>query len=103
MWISEKLACFPNITAKIFFINVFTTLMLNIIVYNVCCNTELKPEAEDGNTYYRNIENNTLSLNPFWGEETIFLYIYVYKFQHSQYIVDVPRWAYSKSRQWKIL
>lgn len=75
-WVSEKLACFPDITARIFFINVFTTLMLSIIVYNVCCDTELKPKTEDGNTYHRNTENNILSLNPFWGEGTI-LFIYV--------------------------
>lgn len=60
MWVSEKLACFPNITAKIFLINVFTTLMFIIIIYNICCNTELKPNAEDRNMYYRNIEKNIL-------------------------------------------
>lgn len=48
--------------------------MFNVIIYNVCCNTEFKPKAEDGNTYYRNIENNIVSLHPFWRGETI-LYI----------------------------
>lgn len=58
-------------TAKIFFINVFVTLIFSAIVYSVCCNTEVKPKAEDGNTYYRNIENNILSLNPFWRGKTV--------------------------------
>lgn len=72
MWVSEKLAPFPNITAQMFSINIFVTLKFNVIVYNFCCNTELKPKAEDGNTCYENIENKVLSLNPFWrGERTL--------------------------------
>lgn len=76
MWISEKLACFPNITARIFFFNVFTTLMLSIIVYNVCCDTELKPKTEDGNAYNRYTEKIFCHLITFGGREQYFLDTY---------------------------